>query len=186
MPAHPAYFHRLADAVEVLEKLPSAWIDRRTLQEVLGVSKTVAWRILRQCGASQGPGNTLVCPRQELVAALENLRSGQPCVRELGRRQRLEDRLTQLVAAARSHHIRVVPDSRALELVSTRFTKLPAGVKLSPARLTIDFRGTEDFLEKFGAVVFALQNDFAAIGRFIEQDAEARRGPVVELPVLPD
>jgi len=171
MPARPAYFHRLGDAIAVLEQLPSPWIDRQTLQETLGVSKTVAWRILRRCGASQGPGNALVCPRQDLVLALESLRSDQACGRELHRRQRLEDRLTQLVAAARSQHIRVVPDSRALDLVSTRFTKLPAGVALSPARLTIDFFGTEDFLEKFGAMVFALQNDFAAISEFIEGEA---------------
>jgi len=44
----------------------------------------------------------------------------------------------------------VVPDSRALELVSTRFARLPPGIELSPARLTIEFYGTEDFLEKFG------------------------------------
>jgi hypothetical protein len=125
MPARPAYFHRLADAITVLERLSCAWIDRQTLQDILGVSKTVAWRVLRQCGASQGPGNTLICERQQLVAALESLRTGEPCGRELRRRQRLEDRLTQLLTAARSQHIRVVPDSRALELVSTRFARCP-------------------------------------------------------------
>jgi hypothetical protein len=62
----------------------------------------------------------------------------------------------------------VVPDSRALELVSTRFGTLPDGVALSPARLTLEFFGMEDFLEKFGAMVFALQNDFGAISEFIE------------------
>ena len=170
MPARPAYFHRLAGATEVLKQLSSPWVDRHTLQEILGVSKTVAWRILRHCGASQGPGNTLVCPRQDLVAALENLRTGRECVRELRRRHGLEERLTQLVTAARSQQIRVALDSRALALVSTRFTKLPGGVEFSAARLTIDFFGTEDFLEKFGAVVFALQNDFEAISRFIEHD----------------
>ena len=70
-------------------------LDRpQTLQEILGVSKTVAWRILRQCGASQGPGNMLICERLKLVAALESLRADQPCGRELRRRQRPEDRLT--------------------------------------------------------------------------------------------
>ena len=171
MPARPAYFHRLADAITVLERLSCAWIDRQTLQDILGVSKTVAWRVLRQCGASQGPGNTLICERQQLVAALESLRTGEPCGRELRRRQRLEDRLTQLLTAARSQHIRVVPDSRALELVSTRFAQLPPGVELSPARLTIDFFGTEDFLEKLGAVVFALQNDFETISDLIRHEA---------------
>jgi hypothetical protein len=171
MPARPAYFHRLADAITVLERLSCAWIDRQTLQDILGVSKTVAWRVLRQCGASQGPGNTLICERQQLVAALESLRTGEPCGRELRRRQRLEDRLTQLLTAARSQHIRVVPDSRALELVSTRFAHLPPGVELSPARLSIDFFGTEDFLEKLGAVVFALQNDFETISDLIRHEA---------------
>jgi hypothetical protein len=108
------------------------------------------------------------------MLALENLRTGPECGRELRRRQRLEDRLTQLVAAARAQHVRVVSESRALELVSTRFGKLPAGVTLSPARLTIEFFGTEDFLEKFGAVVFALQNDFDAISEFIEGDLATR------------
>jgi hypothetical protein len=171
MPARPAYFHRLADAIAVLEKLPSAWIDRQTLQQILGVSKTVAWRILRRCGVSERPGNTLICERRQLLAALESLRTGQECAGELQRRQRLEERLTQLVTAARSQHIRVVPNSRALELLSTRFAQLPPGVELSPARLTIEFYGTEDFLEKFGAVVFALQNDFEAISQFIETEA---------------
>jgi len=168
MPARPAYFHRLGDAIKILEKLPVAWIDRQTLQQVLGVSKTVAWRVLRRCGATPGPGNTLTCPRPALVRALQELHEDPDCRRELGRRERLEDRLTQLVAAARSQQIRVVPDTRALELVSTRFAELPAGVSLSPYRLTIDFFGTEDFLEKFGAVVFALQNDYEAISEFIE------------------
>ena len=65
----------------------------------------------------------------------------------------------------------MVPDSRALQLLSTRFDKLPAGVTLSPARLMIEFFGTEDFLEKFGAVVFALQNDLGEISAFIESEA---------------
>jgi hypothetical protein len=69
---------------------------------------------------------------------------------------------------ARSTHIQVAPLSRALELVSSRFGKLPPGVELSPSRLVIDFYGTEDFLEKFGAVVFALLNDYEAVSEFIE------------------
>jgi hypothetical protein len=47
--------------------------------------------------------------------------------------------------------------------------KLPPGVELTPGRLTVDFFGTENFLEKVGAIVFALQNDYEAITEFIEQ-----------------
>ena len=71
------------------------------------------------------------------------------CSREFRPRQRLEDRPTQLLTAARSQHIRVVRDRRAMGLVSTRFARLPPGIEFSPARLTIEFYSAEDFLEKF-------------------------------------
>jgi hypothetical protein len=90
------------------------------------------------------------------------------CQQEIHRRDRLEQTLAQLLQAARSRQIRVAPESRSRELVNTRVQKLPTGVELSASRLTIDFRGTDDFLEKIGAVVFALQNDYAAVSEFIE------------------
>jgi hypothetical protein len=166
MPARPAYFHRITEALEVLRKLESDWIDRRTLEVTLGVSKTVAWRIMRRCGAT---GGALVRRRLELVEALEALERSPGCDREIRRRGRLEERLSGLLAAARSKHVRIAPESRSLELVSTRLGKLPPGVELTPGRLTVDFFGTENFLEKVGAIVFALQNDYEAITEFIEQ-----------------
>ena len=167
VPAVPAYYHRIADAVEIIRLLESDWIDRRTVEEVLGVSKTGAWRILRLCGAQDGPGNTLVCRRLELIRALEVLQQTGAYDREIRRRSRVEQNLAQLLQSARSRHIRVTPDNRAVELVGSRFGKLPAGVELSPARLTIDFVGLEDFLQKFGAVVYALGNDYEAVSEFL-------------------
>lgn len=168
MPAQPAYFHRLTEAIEVFRALPSEWIDRRTLQEILGVSKTVAWRILRQCGGKEGPGNTLVCVRDELIQALERLQQTGRYTYEIRRRDRVEAHLAELLTLACSRHIQVAPDDRGVELLNTRFAHLPPGVDLSPTRLTIDFAGTEDFLRKFGAVMFALQNDYDSISSFLE------------------
>jgi hypothetical protein len=169
MPAQPTYFHRVGDALAVFGQMDSDWIDRRTLEETLGVSKTVAWRVLHQCGAIPGPGNTLVCRRSDLISSLERLRETGKYQQEIARRARVEDRLTQLLAAARSQHIAVARSEEAEELVSTRFGELPTGVELTPTRLTIDFSGTQDFLQKFGAVVFALQNDYEQVSDFIEQ-----------------
>jgi hypothetical protein len=168
MPAQPAYFHRLTEALDVFRALPSEWIDRRTLQETLGVSKTVAWRILRQCGAVEGPGNTLVCPRGELIGALERLQQTGRYTYEIRRRDRVESHLAELLTLACSRHIQVAPEDHGVELLSTRFAHLPPGVDLSPTRLTIDFAGTEDFLRKFGAVMFAFQNDYDSISSFLE------------------
>jgi hypothetical protein len=169
MPARPAYFHRLTEALDVLVRLETEWIDRKTLQETLGVSKTVAWRILRFSGATTGPGNTLVCRRDSLLQALRALQTTGAYEHEIRRRSHLELNFAQLLQAARSRHIQVAPTARSLELVSTRFRQLPAGIELTPGRLTIDFVGTEDFLKKIGALVFALQNDYEAISGFIER-----------------
>jgi hypothetical protein len=168
MPAQPAYFHRLTEALEVFRSLPLDWIDRRTLQETLGVSKTVAWRILRQCGASAGPGGSLVCRRPDLIEALEGLQQTGRYQIEIHRRDRVESQLSDLLTMATSLHIQVAPKEHGIALLSTRFGKLPPGIDLSPGKLTIEFSGMADLLQKVGAVVFALQNDFEAVGDFIE------------------
>lgn len=169
MPATPAYFHRITGALTIFRGLPADWIDRRTVEEALGVSKTAAWRMMRRCGATEGPGNTLVCHRAELIRQLEALRETGEYSQEIARRARVEERLESLAAAARARHIGVAEEKGALALVSTRFEKLPVGVELTAGRLTIDFTGTPDFLQKIGAIVFALQNDFEAVSRFIER-----------------
>src|ERR1041385_6651503 len=74
MPAAPLWIHRLPDALPALASLPQDLVDRRTLEELLGVGKWTAWRILRQCGAEDGPGGALVCRRERLVERLRAIR----------------------------------------------------------------------------------------------------------------
>src|SRR3569832_2947517 len=127
MPTRPAYFHRLAEAVAAFRRLRSEWIDRRTVEETLGVSKTVAWRLLRRCGAEAGPGNTLVCRRETLLAALERFQEDSGYRQEVNRRERLESRLGQLLAAARSQPVQLAPASGAVELLCFWFVFLSVG-----------------------------------------------------------
>jgi hypothetical protein len=68
----------------------------------------------------------------------------------------------------RARRIQVAPEARALGLVGSRFRHLPEGVELEPRRLTIAFSSPEEFLERIGSVIFALQNDFEAIRQFID------------------
>ena len=168
MPAQPAYSHRLTEAIEVFRRIPMDWIDRRTLQETLGVSKTVAWRILRQCGGMEGPGNTLVCRRPDLIQALERLQQTGAYTHEIRRRGRVEAQLAELLTVARSRQIRITSEDRGVELLSTRLGQLPPGIDLMPGRLTMEFTGIEEFLQKVGAIVYALQNDYELIHAFLE------------------
>ncbi len=174
MPTVPTYIHRLAEGIRALESLQTEWIDRRSLEETLGVSKWTAWRILKQCGAEPGPGGALMCRRVDLIDRLQRLEQHGPHKAEIDRRARVERYLDNMVRFASSKHTQIVRGNQAtLALLSSRFSSLPPGVELTPTALTIAFHGTEDFLHKVGALVYTLQNDFEAVSEFIEAHSES-------------
>ena len=90
MPAAPLWIHRLPDTLPALASLPQDLIGRRTLQELLVVGKWTAGRILRQCGADEGPGGALVCPCDALVERLRVIQQDGRCTTEIARPERVE------------------------------------------------------------------------------------------------
>jgi hypothetical protein len=168
VPTKPAYFHHVADAIKNLKSLDSDWVDRRMVEELLDVSKTVAWRVLRRCGGEEGPGNALMCSRERLVAALEQLQATGEVEREVRRRDRVSGYLDRLAEFGRAKRTQVATNQRAVELLSSRFAALPAGVEFTPTRLTVEFSSPEEFLQRIGAMVFMLQNDYDSVRQFIE------------------
>lgn len=168
MPASPLYAHRLEDGIRALGVMAADWIDRRTLQETLGVSKWTAWRILKRCGAQEGPGGSLVCQRLELLNQLTRLREDGRFAPEIARRTRVEQYLEGMARYASQRHKQIARNEAAVDLLSSRFANLPPGVDLQPRELRIRFQGTEEFLQKFGAVVFALHNDYEEISEFLD------------------
>jgi len=173
MPAVPLYVHRLGPGIAALEALVTDIIDRRALEEALGVGRWTAWRIMKRCGAEDGPGGTLVCRRHDLLAQLRRLQQDGRFGPEIERRRRLERYLDTIVQSASRQHKEVARNATAETLLSTCFRSLPPGVDLSRGELRIAFRGTDDFLQKVGAVVFALQNDFEKIQEFIENGSKS-------------
>src|ERR1700760_2595257 len=162
MPTAPVWSHRLGEAIETLALLETAWIDRRALEEILAVSKWTAWRLMKACGASEGPGGALAMRRLELIGRLRTLGEAGRVATEAARRTRLETYLDGMARFAGTKK-EIARDEAAVELVSTRFASLPPGVELTPNALHIEFYGTEDFLAKFGAIVYALHNDYERI-----------------------
>ena len=168
MPAAPLWIHRLADALPSLASLPQDLVDRRTLEELLGVGKWTAWRILRHCGAEDGPGGALVCHRHSLLEKLRAVQQDGRMAPEIARRQRVERYLDGILQFAARKHKEIARNTAAEALISSRFGNLPEGVVLQPGKLEVEFHGPEDFLRKFGAVVFALQNDWETVSEFLE------------------
>jgi hypothetical protein len=122
MTSSPTYGHRIPAALETLRQSSGDWVDLRKLQELLSVSKTFAWRVLRHRDASPGPGNTLICGRTALIAWLEALQrdDGPP-----GRKSRSHDRLVSILERIRPHILanltEVAQDSRALGMIGRQF-----------------------------------------------------------------
>jgi hypothetical protein len=182
VPAKPSWAWRLEEALPALRASEEDWIDRSRIEEFFGCSKTVAWRILRYCGIQPGPGGALACCRQDLIGRLERVaEGGGPITHEIARRQRLDEMLERLRPAVIANLTKVVRDDQALALLNNRFDKLPANVTFTPNSLHIDFFGTEDFLAAFGAVVYALNNDYEAISGFMEGALPGSKRPM--LPV---
>ena len=154
MPAAPLWIHRLPDTLPALASLPQDLIGRRTLQELLVVGKWTAGRILRQCGADEGPGGALVCPCDALVERLRVIQQDGRCTTEIARPERVELYLDGMLQFASRKHKEIARDT--------------AGVELQPGVLRIDFSGANDFLQKFEAVVFALNNDWERVREFLE------------------
>lgn len=177
MPVKPSYCRNLPEAIEILRQNQSPeWVGRKEVEDALGVSKTVAWRLLRHCGASVGPGNTLLCRRSDLIARFEELVTSDGKIYfELRRRQRLTEYLERIRPEVIANRTKVVPDESALGLISSRFSSLPASVTLTPSSLHIEFSGVADFLAAVGSVIYALNNDYEAVAAFIENSEKAAR-----------
>ena len=186
MPAKPSYAHRLKAAIETLQDGSASLIGRHDLEELLGVSKTVAWRILRHCQAQKGPGGALLFERLPLIARLQELAAeGGVIAREVARRERVDEQLLAMRSYLHSRQTKVVRDELAPALVSTRFQSLPANITFTPQSLRMEFYGTEDFLAAVGAIVYALQNDYPAISAFIEKGTLVEATACVTVP-FPD
>jgi hypothetical protein len=161
------YVHRLEEAIQTLAGMTADWIGRRTLEEILGTGKWTAWRVLKRCGAEEGPGGGLVCRREALIAQLQALQQDGRFAPEIARRQRVERYLDGMIGYASRKHKEIARGEAASEMMGSRFSQLPDGVDLQTGELRIQFRGAEDFLRKFGAVVFALNNDYERIAEFL-------------------
>lgn len=173
MPAKPSYARRLKPLIAKLRESSAPWIGRRDLEELLDVSKTVAWRILRLCHAQKGPGGSLLFDRLELIGRLEELAAqGGVIAREVARHARVEEQLLAMRSYLHARQTKVVRDEQAPALVSTSFRNLPANITFTPQSLRMEFYGTEDFLAAVGAIVYALQNDYPAISAFIEKGSK--------------
>ena len=87
---------------------------------------------------------------------------------EIARHQRVEQYLDGMARFVHGKNKEIARNQAAGTLLGSRFSTLPPGVDLQAGELRIQFSGMDEFLEKFGAVVFALNNDYEKISQFMD------------------
>ena len=100
MPDKPTWCGDLERIGVRLRELACPWVDRQTLQELLGVGRRRAQQILASC-SNRRIGSSVVADRDSLVAHLERLACGEARYYERRRRLRLARTLTELNQAWR-------------------------------------------------------------------------------------
>lgn len=157
MPDKPFWYHHLDEVIQQLEASPQTFIDRATLESLLGIGRRRAQQILQPL-VRRTLGKNGLAAKAEVIAHLRRLAAGDAAHFEKQRRERLHAILDQLHAQAKERP-RVLVEAPTV-VVNQELESLPPGVHLSPGRIQIDgFRTAEEAKQKLLVLILAMGND---------------------------
>ncbi len=157
MPAKPAWYGRIDEAIRFLEAHPRPFVDRATVEFLLGVGRRRAQQIMAPCVVDRVGANGLA-GRKEMIDRLRRLAEGEDGYYERRRREKLAQVLAEL-RRARLERPQLLVEAPA-QIVRQEFDNLPEGVSLEPGRITISFDDPRQALEKLLALAMAIGNDY--------------------------
>jgi hypothetical protein len=166
MPDKPTWCGHLEEVCAELRALPYPWVDRPTLERMLRVRRRRAQQILQPC-VHQQVGTNGVADREELIAHLRRLASGESVYYERRRRERFARVLTNLNQAWTEQAKTLV--EAPVGIVNQELADLPAGIGLRPGEITVQFSTTVEALEKLLAIAMAAGNDLDGFERLIQK-----------------
>ena len=157
MPSKPAWYSRIDHIIAELESLPHPFVDRATVEFLLGVGRRRAQQIMAPSITGR-VGASGLADRNQLIARLRRLAQGDDAYYEGQRRRKVAMVLAQLQKErlARPQLLVEAP----LKILAQEFANLPEGVRLEPGRITVEFVGAQQALEKLLALAMAISNDF--------------------------
>jgi hypothetical protein len=160
MPDKPLWLARVPDAIQQLETAPEPWVERTRLEALLGIGRRRAQQLLAPV-ASRRVGTSLLAHREDLIAHLRRIASGEQADYDDRRRKRLWKQL----GTARDEWIErppvlvEVPNSAVRRLQAQDFEGLPEGVDLAPGAITVRFSTPEEALQKLLALAMAISHN---------------------------
>jgi len=156
LPDKPLWYDRLDEVIGKLENLSDPFVDRATLEFVLGVGRRRAQQILKPL-VRRTLGKSGLAATVDVIAHLRHLAAGESAFFEEKRRERLRDILDHLHAEARQPRVLVEAPTA---IVNQELDSLPSGVHLAPGRILIEaFRTPEEAQQKLLALAMAMAND---------------------------
>jgi hypothetical protein len=157
VPARPVWYGKLDSVIAALEALDRDFVDRATVEFLLGVGRRRAQQIMAPCITDRVGANGLA-DRRALIDRLRRLACGDERMYEIERRRRVATVLETLWKQRRDQPQLLV--EAPLQIVGRKFADLPAGVVLTAGRITIEFDAPQEALEKLLALAMAIGNDF--------------------------
>src|SRR4051794_16609341 len=164
MPAKPTWYRNLPQILEELRRLPRPWVDRATIEFLLGVSRRRAQQIMAPC-ITDRVGTNGLADRETFIAHLQQIAAGEEAIYEVRRRGKVASIIDQLRRDRVERPQLLVEAPTAV--VNQEFANLPAGVRLEPGRITVEFGNPQQGLEKLLALAMAISNDFDRFERSV-------------------
>jgi hypothetical protein len=156
MPAKAEWLLRVPEILVALRVLDVPVVDRAAIQRLFGFQRRRAILFMHELDGYQA-GHSFLVDRLRLIAQLEVLQNGDGFHQESRRRMNLEETAehARRQAVATRVKIHVEPDAW-----KTRIDALPAGIRLEPGSLRVEFRDPQELLQKLFALSQAIANDF--------------------------
>lgn len=162
MPAKPSWYSKLDRVIRELQTVPRPFVDRATIEFLLGVGRRRAQQIMAPCITDRVGSNGLA-GRDRLIAHLRSLAEGEDGYYEVKRRRRVAQALDRM-RSERLEQPQVLVEA-PVRVVNQEFENLPPGVRLEAGRITVEFQHPREALEKLLALAMAIGNDFAGFER---------------------
>ena len=164
MPAKPSWYNKIDGVIRDLEALPRPFVDRATVEFLLGVGRRRAQQIMASCVTDRLGSNGLA-DRDVFIAHLRRLAEGDDGHYEHQRRRRFA------AALAQWHKERLERPQLLVEapvqVLTQELGNLPEGVRLEPGCITVTFDHPQQALEKLLALAMAVSNDFEGFERHV-------------------
>jgi hypothetical protein len=156
MPAKPAWYGALDEIIAQLRALPRPWVDRGTLEFLLGVGPRRAQQIMTAC-VTERVGSSSLADRDMLIEHLRALAHGDPGYYERRRRHNLAQKLEEM-RQVWLQQPKVLVEA-PVAVINQNFDNLPEGLELAAGCITVRFDSPRQALEKLLALAIAIGKD---------------------------